>query len=153
MKIVNLLTLAALSLLALTVHGDDAPATQPAERTTASGLKIIETKPLSEAMTAATNDTVWVNYTGKLQDGTIFDSSLTRTDEQGDPQPIKFHLGQGNVIKGWDEGIVGMKVGEKRTLIIPPDLAYGAQGAGGKIPPNATLTFDVELVGISRPGK
>jgi peptidylprolyl isomerase len=153
MKIVNLLTLAALSLLALTVRGDDAPATQPAERTTASGLKIIEVKPLSEALTAQSGDVVWVLYTGKLQDGTVFDSSAMHPDNQGELDPIKFHLGQGNVIKGWDEGIVGMKVGEKRTLIIPPDLAYGAQGAGGKIPPNATLTFDVELVGISRPGK
>ncbi|HEX3357447.1 MAG TPA: FKBP-type peptidyl-prolyl cis-trans isomerase [Tepidisphaeraceae bacterium] len=153
MKIVNLLTLVILSLFAFNARGDDAPATQPAERTTPSGLKIIEAKTLSEAMTAAPGDIVWVHYTGKLQDGTIFDSSFSRPDDQGDAQPIKFHLGQGNVIKGWDEGIAGMKVGEKRTLIIPPNLAYGAQGAGGKIPPNATLTFDVELVGISRSGK
>jgi FKBP-type peptidyl-prolyl cis-trans isomerase len=136
---------------------DAAATTQPSaaqpERVRPSGLKIIDVKTLPEAMTAQQDDSVWVHYTGKLENGTKFDSSFDRKDQSGDPEPIKFHLGHGDVIKGWDEGIAGMKVGEQRKLIIPPDLAYGAQGAGGVIPPNATLTFDVELVGIYRPSK
>jgi FKBP-type peptidyl-prolyl cis-trans isomerase len=84
-----------------------------------------------------------VHYTGRLTDGTKFDSSYDRG------QPIDFSLGSGVVIKGWDQGIEGMKVGGKRKLTIPPDLAYGARGTpGGPIPPNATLVFDVELVGV-----
>ena len=135
------------SLLMLVAAG---PETQPAagSRTTASGLQIIEVKPQTEPLSAQAGDTVWVHYTGKLQtNGKVFDTSLTRG------QPIDFVLGQGRVIKGWDEGIAGMKVGDKRQLIIPPNLAYGPAGAGdGVIPPNATLVFDVQLVGISRPG-
>ncbi|MGC6517321.1 MAG: FKBP-type peptidyl-prolyl cis-trans isomerase [Candidatus Puniceispirillaceae bacterium] len=83
---------------------------------------------------------VSVHYQGRLQDGTIFDDSHKRGE------PISFTLGKGQVIKGWDQGIEGMKVGEKRTLTIPPELGYGSQGAGDVIPPNATLIFDVELV-------
>lgn len=103
----------------------------------------------SSVMTAQDGDMVSVNYTGKLQDGTVFDSS----DKQG--RPISFVLGAGMVIKGWDEGILGMKIGDKKTLEIPPEKAYGAQGipdgkGGYIIPPNATLTFDVELVDIKR---
>ena len=138
-----------------TARGADAPATQPSERTTASGLKIVEVQKLDAAQTAQAGDLVWVHYTGKLQDGTKFDSSFDRRDEaSGELQPISFRLGQGKVIKGWDEGVAGMKVGEKRQLVIPPNLAYGAAGTpGGPIPPNATLTFDVELVGIYRDSK
>jgi len=126
-----------------------APATQPAggeKRTTESGLTIIETKKQAEAMTAQTSDTVWVHYTGRLQsNGTVFDDSHPRNE------PISFQLGKGRVIKGWDEGIVGMKVGDKRQLIIPPNLAYGERGTpDGTIPGNSTLVFDVELVGIYR---
>ena len=86
---------------------------------------------------------VSVHYRGSLEDGTEFDNSYDRG------QPIAFPLGQGMVIPGWEEGIALMKVGEKATLIIPPELAYGEQGAGGGIiPPNATLTFEVELLGV-----
>ena len=88
-------------------------------------------------------DTISVQYTGKLTDGTKFDSSY---DHGG--QPFAFTVGAGQVIKGWDQGLLGAKVGEKRTLTIPPDMGYGAAGAGGAIPPNATLIFDVEVVSI-----
>merc|ERR1719223_484342 len=90
--------------------------------------------------------TVAVHYTGRLENGKVFDSSLNRG------QPIEFKLGAGYVIKGWDEGIAGMRPGGKRTLIIPPTLGYGARGAPGAIPPNATLHFECELVAIREPG-
>ena len=88
---------------------------------------------------------VSVHYTGKLEDGTVFDSSIPRG------QPFNFTLGAGQVIKGWDLGVEGMKVGEKRNLVIPPHLGYGVRGAGATIPPNATLIFDVELLEVTLP--
>jgi FKBP-type peptidyl-prolyl cis-trans isomerase FkpA len=114
------------------------------EVTTPSGLRIIDVKPGTGPVPKA-GQTVTVNYTGWLfVDGKKdkkFDSSLDRN------QPFSFTLGQGEVIKGWDEGVATMHVGGKRTLIIPPDLGYGASGAGGVIPPGATLIFDVDLLG------
>ena len=88
---------------------------------------------------------VSVHYTGKLEDGTVFDSSIPRG------QPFTFTLGAGQVIKGWDLGVEGMTIGEKRNLVIPPHLGYGIRGAGATIPPNATLIFDVELLEVTMP--
>ena len=109
--------------------------------TTASGL-IIEELKVGTGAEAAAGQHVSVHYTGWLTDGTKFDSSKDRGD------PFEFPLGAGHVIRGWDEGVQGMKVGGSRKLTIPADLGYGARGAGGVIPPNATLVFEVELLGI-----
>ncbi len=108
---------------------------------TQSGLEYIEVEAGSGTQAEA-GKTVSVHYTGKFQDGRVFDSSIPRGE------PITFRLGAGQVIKGWDEGIALMKVGGKAQLIIPPQLGYGERGAGGVIPPNATLVFDVELVAV-----
>lgn len=94
---------------------------------------------------AELGQTAYVHYTGKLENGETFDSSIPRG------QPLAFVLGQGRVIRGWEEGVLGMKVGEKRVLTIPPELGYGATGAGGVIPPNATLVFEVELMDVQTP--
>ena len=114
--------------------------------TTASGLQITDSQ-LGTGPEARKGQNVSVHYTGWLyndgQQGAKFDSSRDRG------QPFQFPLGAGRVIKGWDEGVAGMKVGGQRTLIIPPELGYGARGAGHVIPPNATLKFDVELLGVS----
>jgi FKBP-type peptidyl-prolyl cis-trans isomerase FkpA len=114
--------------------------------TTPSGLKFEDTV-IGTGAEAARGQSVTVHYTGWLysngEQGAKFDSSKDRND------PFVFSLGAGMVIRGWDEGVAGMKVGGARTLIIPADLGYGARGAGGVIPPNATLRFDVELLGLS----
>lgn len=114
--------------------------------TTPSGLQYTDTQTGTGAEAQA-GQNVTVHYTGWLysdgQQGAKFDSSRDRND------PFRFPLGAGHVIKGWDEGVAGMKVGGQRTLIIPAELGYGARGAGGVIPPNATLKFDVELLGVN----
>jgi peptidylprolyl isomerase len=119
--------------------------TQGKTMTTASGLQITDTKVGTGAQ-PQTGQTCVMHYTGWLYNngtkGAKFDSSLDRGE------PFEFAIGQGQVIKGWDEGVATMKVGGERTLIIPPQLGYGARGAGGVIPPNATLIFDVELLGV-----
>jgi FKBP-type peptidyl-prolyl cis-trans isomerase FkpA len=113
---------------------------------TASGLQY-EDKTIGTGAEATPGAYVTVHYTGWLQNtdgsaGSKFDSSKDRND------PFEFPLGAGHVIKGWDEGVTGMKVGGVRTLVIPSSLGYGARGAGGVIPPNATLIFEVELLGV-----
>jgi FKBP-type peptidyl-prolyl cis-trans isomerase FkpA len=113
------------------------------EVTTSSGLRYTDLVVGNGAL-AEDGMTVSVHYTGWLTDGTKFDSSLDRG------QPFTFQLGAGQVIRGWDEGVRGMRVGGKRKLTIPPDLGYGERGAGGVIPPNATLVFEVEFVGVIR---
>lgn len=104
-----------------------------------SGL-IVQDESIGTGAVAQAGSVVTVNYTGKLQDGTVFDTSIGRA-------PFQFTLGAGNVIPGWDIGLQGMKVGGKRLLIIPPGLAYGAQG-NGPIPPNSTLVFEVDLLNV-----
>lgn len=104
--------------------------------------------PVSLGDVAKTGDTVFMNYTGRLENGKVFDSNVD--PKFNHVEPFDFTLGAGKVIPGWDKGIVGMKVGEKKTLTILPADAYGAAGVGGVIPPNATLIFDVELLAIKK---
>jgi FKBP-type peptidyl-prolyl cis-trans isomerase len=109
--------------------------------TTESGLQYVDLVE-GTGRQAEFGDTATVHYQGWLANGTKFDSSLDRKE------PFKFRVGAGHVIKGWDEGVGTMKIGGKRKLIVPPDLGYGSRGAGNVIPPNATLTFEVELLGL-----
>lgn len=111
------------------------------EKMTDSGLKYDDIQE-GDGVVASAGQRVSVHYTGWLTDGSKFDSSLDRD------APFAFSLGAGQVIRGWDEGVQGMKVGGRRKLTIPPQLGYGARGAGGVIPPNATLVFEVELLEI-----
>ncbi|MBI2026092.1 MAG: FKBP-type peptidyl-prolyl cis-trans isomerase [Candidatus Levybacteria bacterium] len=110
-------------------------------QTLESGLKIEEEK-IGEGREVKSGDTIVIHYTGTLENGQKFDSSLDRN------QPFETQIGVGKVIKGWDEGVIGMKVGGKRRLTIPPGLAYGEQGIQGAIPPNSTLIFELELLEI-----
>ena len=137
-----------------------APANAPAQATSPSlsskiGANVTELQKIDTkqgtGVEATAGKTVIVHYTGWLYDpaapdghGAKFDSSVDRKE------PFSFPLGAGKVIKGWDEGVAGMKVGGKRTLVIPPQMGYGARGAGGVIPPNATLVFDVELLDVAK---
>lgn len=109
---------------------------------TDSGKLIIEDIKVGDGTEAKSGDTVVMNYSGTLTDGTKFDSSYDRNE------PFTTKIGVGQVIKGWDQGVPGMKIGGKRKLTIPPDLGYGSQGAGSVIPPNATLVFEVELLEV-----
>ena len=104
---------------------------------------IIEDLVAGNGATATAGMQVTVHYTGWLTDGRKFDSSVDRSD------PFQFRLGAGQVIPGWDQGVAGMQIGGKRKLTIPPELAYGSRGAGGVIPPNATLVFEVELLAVN----
>ncbi len=108
-----------------------------------SGLEIEDLTIGDGAEVTGQGQTVVVHYTGWLEDGSKFDSSLDRND------PFSFPVACSYVIKGWDQGVIGMKVGGKRKLTIPPELAYGSRGAGGVIPPDATLTFEIELLDIT----
>ena len=114
---------------------------EPEPVRTASGLQYVDLVT-GDGREAQVGETAIVHYTGWLEDGTKFDSSVDRGD------PFSFRLGAGRVIKGWDEGVVGMNIGTKRKLIIPPGLGYGSRGAGRIIPPNATLIFEVELLDL-----
>ncbi len=114
---------------------------EPGPVKTASGLQYVDLVT-GDGREAHVGETAIVHYTGWLEDGTKFDSSVDRGD------PFSFRLGAGRVIKGWDEGVVGMKIGTKRKLIIPPHLGYGSRGMGRIIPPNATLIFEVELLDL-----
>jgi len=125
----------------MTTDSGSSPDPQEETMTTDSGLQYIEIEK-GDGPAPQAGELVSVHYTGTLEDGTQFDSSLDRG------QPFAFPLGKGQVIPGWEEGIALMQVGGKAKLIIPPNLAYGEQGAGGVIPPNATLIFEVELVEI-----
>jgi peptidylprolyl isomerase len=142
--------LVALALVAATAVFASSPTTATAQAagntaTTPSGLKITDSK-VGTGATPKAGQTCVMHYTGWLYEngakGKKFDSSVDRG------QPFEFPIGQGRVIAGWDEGVATMKVGGKRTLVIPPALGYGASGAGGAIPPNATLIFEVELLGV-----
>ena len=109
-----------------------------------SGLIIVD-NVVGEGLEAKKFDILTVHYTGKLEDGTVFDSSKNPGRD-----PFRFTVGMGQVIRGWDEGFVGMKIGGNRTLTIPPEMGYGVRGAGDAIPPNATLIFEVELLEVEK---
>jgi FKBP-type peptidyl-prolyl cis-trans isomerase FkpA len=117
------------------------PTAEPAEASSVMGGLRIKDVVIGTGAEAVAGSTVSVNYTGRLLTGKQFDTSIGRG-------PFSFRLGAGQVIKGWDQGVAGMKVGGKRTLTIPPDLGYGSAGAGDAIPPDATLVFDVELLDV-----
>ncbi|MDC7788790.1 FKBP-type peptidyl-prolyl cis-trans isomerase [Rhodoplanes sp. TEM] len=143
-RIRNAVALGALLALAACASGSDGPspeaAAAPPPTAAGAGLEIQDLK-VGTGAEARPGRRARVNYTGKLTDGTTFDTSIGRA-------PFTFALGAGQVIKGWDQGVAGMKVGGKRRLVIPPELGYGPAGAPPKIPPNATLVFEVDLLGV-----
>jgi len=140
---VKYITITGLALV-LAAAAPGAGAAAPAKQIVLpDGLKYTDTV-VGRGPVAKAGETVHVHYVGTLTNGTKFDSSRDRN------QPFTFPLGGGQVIRGWDEGVAGMRVGGKRRLVIPPQLGYGSAGAGGVIPPNATLIFEIELLGIDR---
>jgi peptidylprolyl isomerase len=142
--IVAALAVAVVLFITLQSGGNRAQAPTPGPDgavTTASGLKYVD-EVVGTGESPKTGQSVTVHYTGTLENGTKFDSSL----DQG--RPFTFRIGTGSVIAGWDEGLMTMRVGGKRRLIIPPNLGYGAAGSPPKIPPNSTLIFEVELLGV-----
>jgi len=139
-RVVCMLFLLGLMMFGETQSGGPPPAPAGKPVTTADGLKYWDVKA-GTGTTATAGHKVKVHYTGWLTNGKTFDSSVGKT-------PFEFPLGGGQVIKGWDEGVAGMKVGGKRRLEIPPELGYGSKGYPGVIPPNATLLFDVELLDV-----
>ena len=139
-RVVCILFLFGLMMFAESQSGGPPPVSGK-PTTTADGLKYWDVK-VGTGATATSGHNVKVHYTGWLTNGKKFDSSVDRKE------PFEFKLGAGQVIKGWDEGVAGMKVGGKRRLEIPSELGYGSRGAGGVIPPNATLIFDVELLDV-----
>lgn len=141
MKSLYLSSVVLMGMLSLTFGVGGSMAENNQEVTTSSGLKYVD-QVVGAGEAAVAGKNVSVHYTGWLENGKKFDSSVDRGE------PFSFPLGAGRVIKGWDEGVQGMKVGGKRKLTIPSDLGYGSRGAGGVIPPNATLIFDVELLGL-----
>ena len=141
MKSLSFSSLVAMLVLTFSLGVGGSMAESNQEVTTPSGLKYVD-QVVGTGEAAVAGKTVNVHYTGWLENGKKFDSSVDRG------QPFSFPLGAGRVIKGWDEGVQGMKVGGKRKLTIPSDLGYGSRGAGGVIPANATLIFDVELLGV-----
>ena len=130
-----------LSLICLLAALLPVAAQDPEAVTTKSGLQYVDLET-GDGPEARKGDTVRVHYSGWLADGTMFDSSRRRG------QTFSFRVGRGRVIRGWEEGVVGMQIGGKRRLTIPPKLGYGKQGAGDVIPPDATLTFEIELIGM-----
>ncbi len=149
----SLLTIAIIALLGIGLYSLLSSNPKPAPQLNNNPLLLITpTPPMSQLKiedlkigtgpAVKSGDTVIINYVGTLENGTKFDSSYDRH------QPFETQIGVGQVIEGWDKGVIGMQVGGKRRLTIPPEMAYGAQGAGNLIPPNATLIFEVELVGI-----
>ncbi len=138
--LIGLFVLACVSMMIAQTDGGDKKKEEKVI-TTKTGLKYVDQK-VGDGKEAKAGDTVSVHYTGTLKDGKKFDSSLDRG------RPFSFNLGAGQVIKGWDEGVAGMKEGGKRKLIIPADLAYGKEGRPPVIPPSAELTFEVELLKV-----
>lgn len=139
-RLTNLTIIGILFIAILAVFGCN----KEQEGKMVKGMKIVDSV-VGEGLEAEKFDILTVHYTGKLEDGTVFDSSKNPGRD-----PFRFTVGLGQVIQGWEDGFIGMKEGGGRTLTIPPEMGYGAQGAGGVIPPNATLIFDVELLQVEK---
>ena len=139
-RMINIAMIGVMLMAFLTVFGCN----EKKEGKMVNGMLIVD-NVVGEGLEAEKFDILTVHYTGKLEDGTVFDSSK---NPGRDPFPVTIGIGQ--VIKGWDEGIIGMKIGGTRTLTIPPEMGYGTRGAGDVIPPNATLIFEVELLEVDK---